>query len=157
MLAQSAATYLLFPSAEAVNVEEFAQQERHRLIVPTRPAAGTNLCDCGLAAGHAFCVLLAVDGTWSTAGSIIFHNPHLLSNASQVLKIGSHEPSVYGRLKEEPHPHCISTAEAVGHAVAHLLGSAEGAQIPPLIKIPLTRLVEIQLNYSQPRKAKARS
>ncbi|RKP14152.1 hypothetical protein BJ684DRAFT_19419 [Piptocephalis cylindrospora] len=69
--------------------------------------------------------LIAIDGTWSHAKSLLHYNPHLLSRLPAI-HLPSPPPSVFGLLKPEPKVHCVSTAEAMAQAIGWVcLGNGE--------------------------------
>lgn len=55
--------------------------------------------------------LIALDGTWSQAKTLWWRNAWLLKCPRLALEPA--EPSIYGRLRKEPHRDCVSTLEAV--------------------------------------------
>ena len=80
--------YLLFPGQGAVDCAEFLLTQQHQLLV--------------------------LDGTWSEAGKIFLRN----SVIRALPKISFTAPlrSNY-RIRKQPKSHCLSTIEAVGHAL----------------------------------------
>lgn len=63
--------------------------------------------------------LLVLDGTWSQAKALWWRNAWLLKLPRLVLEPG--KPSLYGKLRREPRPECVSTLEGIAEALT-LLG-----------------------------------
>jgi DTW domain-containing protein len=64
--------------------------------------------------------LIALDGTWDQARTLWWQNPWLHSYLRVVLQ--PTEPSIYGKLRREPHKGGVSTLEAIAEA---LVGNGE--------------------------------
>lgn len=62
--------------------------------------------------------LVVLDGTWSQVKALWWRNPWLLKLGRVILH--PREPSIYGRLRREPRPECVSTLEAIGSALEEL-------------------------------------
>lgn len=62
--------------------------------------------------------LILLDGTWSQAKTLWWRNAWLLKCQRAFLKPA--RPSLYGKLRKEPRPECLSTIEAVGAALTAL-------------------------------------
>lgn len=55
--------------------------------------------------------IIALDGTWSQAKTLWWRNPWMLRLPRVIVQ--PREPSIYGKLRREPRPGCVSTLEAV--------------------------------------------
>lgn len=67
--------------------------------------------------------LIALDGTWSQAKTLWWRNPWLLRLKRVALQPAA--ASVYGALRPEPRPECVSTLEALAYAIGTARGDAE--------------------------------
>ncbi len=65
--------------------------------------------------------IIALDGTWSKAKTLWWRNPWL--NKLNRLNLKPSQPSIYGRLRDEPRREFVSTLESVAHALT-LCGEA---------------------------------
>lgn len=63
-------------------------------------------------------MLVAVDGSWRQAKAMVRRNLISFSKLCTPVTVSGHPPAVFGRLKREPAPELLSTAEAVGAAVS---------------------------------------
>jgi DTW domain-containing protein len=85
--------------------------------------------------------LVVLDGTWWQSRKLLKTNPALASLPRYAFE--PPEPSRY-RIRREPEAHCVSTIEAIAHALAHLEGETTG--IRALLK-PFDAMVEHQLRF----------
>lgn len=67
--------------------------------------------------------IIVLDGTWSQAKTLWWRNPWLLKLPRVLLR--PREPSMYGRLRQEPRREWVSTLEAVADVLPALGESAE--------------------------------
>jgi DTW domain-containing protein YfiP len=86
--------------------------------------------------------LVAIDGTWWQAQKLLRKNPFLA--ALPRYSLAPEVPSRY-RIRREPAAHCVSTIEAIVHALSVLEGRADFA---PLLG-PFDALVEHQLAFAR--------
>lgn len=92
--------------------------------------------------------LLLVDGTWAEAKGLLRQITPLLPNS--IIKVHLPKqtaPSLYGNLRREPHPHCVSTLEALAHALDTL---GENTARDVLLKA-FNGLVTVQSKFNQSR------
>ncbi len=75
--------------------------------------------------------IIVLDGTWSKAKTLWWRNPWL--NKLNRLSLRPPKPSIYGSLRAEPRPECVSTLESVAAALT-LCGE------PPEIEVALSRV-----------------
>lgn len=82
--------------------------------------------------------IIVLDGTWSQAKTLWWRNPWLLKQPRVLLR--PREPSLYGRLRQEPRREWVSTLEAVADTLP-ALGEAEEArnQLRRLLRTLLQR------------------
>ncbi len=59
--------------------------------------------------------IVVLDGTWEQAKSLWWRNPWLLKLAR--VELHPTAPSIYGRLRREPHRKCVSTLEAIANVL----------------------------------------
>ena len=85
--------------------------------------------------------LIVLDGTWWQSRKLLKTNPALASLPRYAFE--PTEPSRY-RIRREPEAHCVSTIEAIAHALTHLEGETTG--IRALLK-PFDAMVEHQLRF----------
>lgn len=138
---------LLFPTPTSVAAQTLYRPQRNANLDRERKH---QLCACGRPEGHEFDVLIAIDGSWRQAKSIVRNNPVMVHLATQTVKIEGHPLSIFGRLKREPHPQCLSTAESVGAAVAAVM-SGNQMEYAPYIHPVLDKLVDLQLEHGGKR------
>ncbi|KAI9230116.1 MAG: DTW domain-containing protein [Piptocephalis tieghemiana] len=117
---------LLFPSSFSLDPTSWASLQAAPTAVPR--------------------TLIAIDGTWSHAKSLLHYNPHLLSHIPSI-HLPSPPPSIFGQLKPEPKPHCVSTAEAVAQAIGLVCEGKSDAFLPPITR-SIEQLVKLQKEYA---------
>lgn len=125
LTAQDPPPYVLYPGPEARDLEELEE-------------AGA-------------ITLIAIDGTWAQARSILRRNPALAALPRVAFKPGA--PSAY-RIRRQPAEHCVSTIEALARAL-DLLERSEGESAPRFDDVllrPFHALVEAQLRCTRERK-----
>lgn len=93
--------------------------------------------------------LIAIDGTWAQARSVLRHNPALAALPRVAFSSGA--PSVY-RIRRQPAAHCVSTIEALARALDLLEAPAGESRFDEVLLRPLHALVEAQLRCSRERK-----
>jgi DTW domain-containing protein len=84
--------------------------------------------------------LIALDGTWDQARTLWWQNPWLHSLLRVVLQ--PTEPSIYGKLRREPHKGGVSTLEAIAEA---LVGNGE----EPATREALRRVMRTMIQRSR--------
>jgi DTW domain-containing protein YfiP len=89
-------------------------------------------------------VLVVIDGTWLQAEKMLAANP--LVAALPRVEVDAGAPSGYGALRREPAPRCLSTIEAVAHALGAF--ERDPARFEPM-RAAFRRSVEKQLACSQ--------
>lgn len=62
--------------------------------------------------------LVVLDGSWSQAKALWWRNPWLLKLPRVMLHPKT--PSLYGKMRKEPRPECLSTLEAIAEALVAL-------------------------------------
>jgi DTW domain-containing protein YfiP len=87
--------------------------------------------------------LVVIDGTWHQARSLVRKNPWL--QALPHYSLTPDAPSEY-RIRREPALHCVSTIEALAHALGALEGEPERFQ--SALMAPFRAMVERQLEYA---------
>lgn len=85
--------------------------------------------------------LVVLDGTWWQSRKLLKSNPELAKLPRYAFD--PPEPSRY-RIRREPERHCVSTIEAIAHALSFLEREAQG--VPALLK-PFEAMVEHQLRF----------
>jgi DTW domain-containing protein YfiP len=85
--------------------------------------------------------LIVLDGTWWQSKKLLKKNPALATLPRYAFD--PPEPSRY-RIRREPERHCVSTIEAIAHALSLLERETEG--VPHLLK-PFEAMVEHQLRF----------
>jgi DTW domain-containing protein YfiP len=81
--------------------------------------------------------LIVLDGTWSQAKTLWWRNPWLLKTRRLVLE--TQTKSLYGSLRREPHPQCLSTIESVAAALDYL---EEPSQISESLRNTFKQLIK---------------
>jgi DTW domain-containing protein YfiP len=84
--------------------------------------------------------VIALDGTWSQAKSIWWQNSWLLRHPRVLLK--PTEPSIYGKMRQEPRREAVSTLEAIAEA---LVGNGEN----PNVKVELRRVMRTMVQRAR--------
>lgn len=64
------------------------------------------------------CGLILLDGTWSQAKTLWWRNPWLLK--TRRLHLIPKQKSLYGNIRKEPRPECVSTLEAAAESLTFL-------------------------------------
>jgi DTW domain-containing protein YfiP len=85
--------------------------------------------------------LIVLDGTWWQSRKLLKSNPELAKLPRYAFD--PPEPSRY-RIRREPERHCVSTIEAIAHALSFL--ERETRDVPALLK-PFEAMVEHQLRF----------
>jgi DTW domain-containing protein YfiP len=85
--------------------------------------------------------LIVLDGTWWQSRKLLKSNPELANLPRYAFD--PPEPSRY-RIRREPERHCVSTIEAIAHALSFLERESQG--VPALLK-PFEAMVEHQLRF----------
>ena len=111
--------YLLYPSADAVDVEDVCARTEGPLT------------------------LVVVDGTWWQAKNLVKRNASLA--ALPKVRFTPEMPSNY-RIRREPADHCVATIEALVHVLGALEGDRE--RFRPMLR-PFEHMVEMQLRYAR--------
>jgi DTW domain-containing protein YfiP len=88
--------------------------------------------------------LIVIDGTWTQSEKMLEANPALAALPRLALEID--QGSGYSDLRREPAPHCLSTIEAVAHALAAL--ERDEARFAPM-RAAFRTMVERQLECSR--------
>lgn len=136
LLARDVAPAILFPRADALDLDRATPAETAALFGGKRP------------------LVLVVDGTWTTAKSLLRAAPRIASLPA--LRFTPTRPSRYGRLRKEPRAECWSTLEAVHHLIDRFdalgLAPAPGRAHDGLIAI-MEDLVQRQLAFEPERAA----
>lgn len=98
--------------------------------------------------------LIALDGTWSKAKTLWWRNPWL-SKLSR-LALAPTEPSIYGRLREEPRREYVSTLESVAGALT-LCGEPADVErgLRRVFRTLVQRVRDANLPPEERRRAKA--
>ncbi len=96
-------------------------------------------------------VLFAIDSTWLQSEKMLAANPRLA--ALPRVSVDPGETSGYGELRREPAAHCLSTLEAVAHALGALEGAPE--RFAPMCAA-FRRSVELQLACSRDERRRPR-
>ena len=154
----AAHTYLLFPTADAVDAATVVESACAHAPAPVQAAgsekssadaSSCDTCECGCVNGHPFSVLLILDGSWRQAKQLLRKNQVELARAtSKTLTLSNHPPSVFGRLKREPDETLLSTAEATAAVVSLLQhGPGQTLHYQPWILPPLELLLEYQFKF----------
>jgi DTW domain-containing protein YfiP len=65
------------------------------------------------------CGIILLDGTWSQAKTMWWRNPWLLK--TRRMHLIPKQKSLYGNIRKEPRPECVSTLEAAAETLS-LLG-----------------------------------
>lgn len=118
--------------AQALREEE-ADPRRWAVLFPDRESEGDEVKTRrgALLDPTALEGIIVLDGTWSKAKTLWWRNPWL--NKLNRLSLRPPKPSIYGSLRAEPRPECVSTLESVAAALT-LCGE------PPEIEIALSRV-----------------
>lgn len=96
--------------------------------------------------------IVALDGTWSKAKTLWWRNPWL--NKMNRLTLSPKEPSIYGRLREEPRREYVSTLESVAGALS-LCG--ESPEVERSLKRVFRTLVQRVRDANLPMEARRRT
>lgn len=89
--------------------DEGADPGRWALLFPEREGATTRVDPRALEG------IVALDGTWSQAKTLLWRNRWLARLPR--IALSPKEPSIYGKLRPEPRRECVSTLESVGAAL----------------------------------------
>ncbi len=113
--------------------EEDVDVKKWAVLFPDKEAEGGQVTARGGAVlePRALDGLVVLDGTWSKAKSLWWRNPWLVKMNRLTLK--PKQPSIYGRLRQEPRRDYVSTLESVAAALT-LCGE------PPEIEASLSRV-----------------
>jgi DTW domain-containing protein YfiP len=141
------ATLCLPNSRIAVGVDFTHDPEVHaELADPARPPIllypGPAARDLATQPPEGPCTLVVVDGTWAHARKLVSKNPFLHALPRYSL---NPPPSEY-RIRREPRIECVSTLEALGHALGVLEGDAERFR---RLLAPFRAMVEFQLAHAR--------
>lgn len=132
LLAADVAPAILFPRPDALDLDRATPSEAAALFGGRRP------------------LVLVVDGTWTTAKSLLRLAPRLASLPA--LRFLPTRPSRYGRLRKEPRADCWSTLESVHHLIDRFdalgLAPAPGRTHDHLLAM-MEDLVHRQLAFDQ--------
>ncbi len=119
---------------------------------PSRPAAllwpGPGSVDLASAPPSGPITLVVVDGTWSTAKSLVRDNPAV----AQLPRYRLDPPPSEYTIRQEPRGDYVSTLEALAHALAILEGDEA---IFERLMAPLRRLVSLQEKHRESRRGEA--
>jgi DTW domain-containing protein YfiP len=81
--------------------------------------------------------VIALDGTWSQAKSIWWQNSWLLRHPR--ILINPSEPSIYGKMRQEPRREAVSTLEAIAEA---LVGNGESINVKTELRRVMRTMVQ---------------
>jgi DTW domain-containing protein YfiP len=136
--------------------EESVDPKRWAVLFPARDArpnvvstrAGERLAPSALEG------LIVLDGTWSKAKTLWWRNPWL--SKLNRLALAPTEPSIYGRLREEPRREYVSTLESVAGALT-LCGESPDVErgLRRVFRTLVQRVRDANLPLEQRRRAKA--
>lgn len=136
LLGADVAPAILFPRPDALDLDRATPCDAADLFGGRRP------------------LVLVVDGTWTTAKSLLRLAPRLASLPA--LRFTPTRPSRYGRLRKEPRADCWSTLESVHHLIDRFdalgLAPAPGRAHDHLLTM-MEDLVTRQLSFEPERKA----
>jgi DTW domain-containing protein YfiP len=138
---------LALPNAERHVGVDFSASARVRELVSdaTAPAIllypGPGARDLASEPPASPVTLVVLDGTWWQSRKLLKANPALA--ALPRYAFAPDEPSRY-RIRREPEAHCVSTIEAIAHALGYLEDDAERTRA--LLK-PFDAMVEHQLRF----------
>jgi len=132
--------------SESARVRELLSDERAPAIL-LYPGAGARDLANEPPAGPV--TLVVLDGTWWQSKKLLKSNPAIAKLPRYAFD--PVEPSRY-RIRREPERHCVSTIEAIAHALVHL--ERGETDVTPLLR-PFDAMVEHQLRFirsgSEPR------
>jgi DTW domain-containing protein YfiP len=121
------------------------RQVQAELADPARPPIvlypGPGARDLGTDPPRGPCTLVVVDGTWAHARKLVRKNPFLRALPCYAL---APPPSEY-RIRREPSIECVSTLEALAHALGVLEGDAERFRA---MLLPFRAMVDFQLSHA---------
>jgi DTW domain-containing protein YfiP len=138
---------LALPNAERHVGVDFSESVRVRELLDDASAPpvllypGNEARDLATDAPDGPVTLVVLDGTWWQSRKLLKVNPALARLPRY--SFASVAPSRY-RIRREPHAHCVSTIEAIAHALVHLEGDARRTRA--LLK-PFDAMVEHQLAF----------
>jgi DTW domain-containing protein YfiP len=138
---------LALPNAERHVGVDFSGSARVRELVTDAAAPaillypGAGARDLASEAPAGPVTLVVLDGTWWQSRKLLKSNPALA--ALPRYAFAPAEPSRY-RIRREPEAHCVSTIEAIAHALEYLEADAAGARA--LLR-PFDAMVEHQLRF----------
>lgn len=96
--------------------------------------------------------LIVVDGTWTTAKTILRQSPGLMTLPA--IRFTPDRPALYGRLRKEPRAECWSTLEAIHHVIdrfdALALVPAPAGRAHDQLLTTLAKIVDAQAAYEPP-------
>lgn len=93
-------------------------------------------------------LLVLIDGTWSQARSIIRDSPGLLE-ATTCAQFTASAQSELHRVRSQPKPHCLSTAEACAQALRLIEPTSTVVRATSHLEAALKRMVDIQTQYAK--------
>ena len=140
---------LCLPNAEVAVGVDFREHARVRALLsdPAYPAVvlypGPEARDLASEPPRGPVTLIIIDGTWHQAKSLVRNNPWL--DALPHYSLNPEAPSEY-RIRREPALHCVSTIEALAHALGALEGEPE--RFSTALMAPFRAMVERQLAYA---------
>jgi len=118
-------TVVLYPSPDAVSIEEYLNERSQRQQLPEQDVN-----------------MIVLDGTWREAKSIYFNNK-FLHDIRKVKLCGSFGKSEFV-IKTQPNNASLSTCEAVAIAVGQLENKPE---LLPVVRKPLKALCDFQIEH----------
>lgn len=122
---------VLFPSPRALDLNSATSESAKSFVGGRRPW------------------LIVVDGTWTTAKTILRQSPRLMTLPA--VRFTPDRPALYGRLRKEPRAECWSTLEAIHHVIDRfdalgLAAAPDGRAHDQLLSI-LASIVEAQAAF----------
>lgn len=101
-------------------------------------------------------LLVVLDGTWNEAKRMARASPTILEACQQVQFTATCNPSIYNDIREEPEPHCVSTAEAVTRALLLLENKSDSVVlVEKYLQAVLQRHVDLHLVNAQLNKQRS--
>lgn len=144
----SGRSVFLFPHSRSVTVNTLSDSEvaasLPSLSLDTRPASADDPL-----------TLIAIDATWATAQRTIKWNPRLIAHIPLVqIDLPGDDYGEFHSLMREPERKCLSTAEAVAHALVALDADMRRVRLVDAVLAPLRLLIAFQKQFQYETEAR---